>query len=134
MVRSLSGQRFMMLVNVGGVDSAGQELGAEGYRDVAAALDAPLGRLSEVCRRNDVLLLVTADHGMVFPGIEGIGAHAAEKYAGKLEAPRVPLVFLGPGVEELNLGGSWSKTDIAPTLLDLLNISPGQTERGRVCP
>ena len=133
-VRNLSGRKFVMLVNVGGVDSAGHELGAEGYRDVAAALDGPLGRLAEVCRRSNVLLVVTADHGMVFSGAEGRGGHSAEKYADRLEALRVPLVFFGPGVEELNLGGRWSEVDIAPTLLDLLNISPGLSGGEKVMP
>jgi len=81
-----------------------------------------------------VLLVVTADHGMVFPNREGKGGHSAEKYADRLEARRVPLVFLGPGVEELNLGGSWSETDIAPTLLSLLNISAGLTGNGKEMP
>ena len=104
-VQNLSGQRFLMLVNVGAVDSAGQNLGADGYREVVAALDVPLGRLAEICRQNNVLLVVTADHGMVFPSATGKGGHSAEKYAAQQESLRVPLVFLGPGVEELNLGG-----------------------------
>jgi len=133
LVGNLSRQRFIMLVNAGGVDSAGQERGAEGYRKVIAALDEPLGKLAEACRKKHVLLVVTADHGMVFPGKEGKGGHSAEKYADRLEARRVPLVFLGPGVEELNLGGSWSETDIAPTLLSLLNISAG-LEGGKKMP
>jgi hypothetical protein len=127
-VQNLSGQRFLMLVNVGAVDSAGQNLGADGYREVVAALDVPLGRLAEACRKNNVLLAVTADHGMVFPSATGKGGHSAEKYAARLEALRVPLVFLGPGVEELNLGGRWSEVDIAPTVLSILNISSGSSE------
>jgi hypothetical protein len=133
-VRNLSCQRFLMLVNVGAVDSAGQNLGADGYREVVAALDVPLGRLAEICRRNNVLLAVTADHGMVFPSATGKGGHSAEKYAARPEALRVPLVFLGPGVEELNLGGRWSETDIAPTVLDLLNISANLSGGGRSLP
>ena len=133
-VSRLSGQRFLMLVNAGGADSAGQDLGADGYREVVSALDEPLGKLAEACRRNHVLLAVTADHGMVFPGKEGKGGHSAEKYADRLEARRVPLVFLGPGVEELNLGGSWSQMDIAPTLLSLLNISTGLEGNGKKMP
>ncbi len=133
-VSRLHGQRFLMLVNAGGADSAGQDLGADGYREVVSALDEPLGKLAEACRRNHVLLVVTADHGMVFPGKEGKGGHSAEKYADRLEARRVPLVFLGPGVEELNLGGSWSQMDIAPTLLSLLNISASLTGNGREMP
>jgi 2,3-bisphosphoglycerate-independent phosphoglycerate mutase len=133
-VRNLSGQHFLMLVNVGAVDSAGQNLGADGYREVVAALDVPLGRLAEICRQNNVLLAVTADHGMVFPSGAGKGGHSAEKYAARMEALRVPLVFLGPGVEELNLGGRWSETDIAPTILDLLNISGRLSGDGRSLP
>ncbi len=134
LVGNLSVRKFIMLVNAGGVDSAGHELGAEGYRETVAALDEPLGKLAEACRKKHVLLVVTADHGMVFPGQEGKGGHSAEKYAGRLEARRVPLVFLGPGVEELNLGGSWSETDIAPTLLSILNISAGLEGNGKNMP
>ncbi|MEI8002885.1 MAG: alkaline phosphatase family protein, partial [Methanothrix sp.] len=133
-VQNLSGQHFLMLVNVGAADSAGQNLGADGYRQVVAALDAPLGRLAEACRQNNVLLAVTADHGMVFPTATGRGGHSAEKYAPQPEALRVPLVFLGPGVEELNLGGRWSEEDIAPTLLCILNISSKLTWQGKSMP
>ena len=70
-----------------------------------------------------MLLAVTVDLRMVFPSATGKGGHSAEIYAAWLEALRVPLVFLGPGVEELNLGGRWSEEDIAPTVLSILNIS-----------
>ena len=133
-VQNLSSRHFIMLVNVGAVDSAGQNLGADGYRQTVQALDVPLGRLAEICRRNNVLLAVTADHGMVFPSAEGKGGHSAEKYAAKPEALRVPLVFLGPGVEELNLGGRWSEVDIAPTVLSILNISGNLSREGKSMP
>lgn len=133
-VQNLSGQHFLMLVNAGAADSAGQNLGADGYLQTVQALDAPLGRLAETCRQNNVLLAVTADHGMVFPSAEGRGGHSAEKYASQPEALRVPLVFLGPGVEELNLAGRWSEVDIAPTLLDILNISSTLTSEGKSMP
>ena len=133
-VEHLPGQPFIMLVNVGAVDSAGQNLGADGYLQTVQALDAPLGKLAEACRKNNVLLVITADHGMVFPSTKGKGGHSAEKYAAKPEALRVPLVFFGPGVEELNLGGRWSEMDIAPTVLDILNISSNLTREGRSMP
>ena len=133
-VGHLPGQPFVMLVNVGAVDSAGQNLGANGYLQTVQALDLPLGRLKEACRKNNVLLVITADHGMVFPDVKGKGGHSAEKYSAKLEALRVPLVFVGPGVEELNLGGRWSEMDIAPTVLGLLNISLNLTAEGKPLP
>jgi arylsulfatase A-like enzyme len=71
---------------------------------------------------------------MVFPSETGKGGHSAEKYATRTEALRVPLVFMGPGVEELNLGDRWSEMDIAPTVLDLLNISANLSGDGRSLP
>ena len=133
-VEHLPGQRFLMLVNVGAVDSAGHNLGVDGYLQTVQALDAPLGRLAQACRKNNVLLAVTADHGMVFPSEKGKGGHSAEKYAARPEAVRVPLVFLGPGVVELNLAGRWSEMDIAPTVASLLNISGSFTSEGKPLP
>ncbi|VVB71501.1 2,3-bisphosphoglycerate-independent phosphoglycerate mutase [uncultured archaeon] len=133
-VKNLSGQRFVMLVNVGAVDSAGQNLGADGYLQTVQALDAPLGRLAEACHRSDALLVVTADHGMCFPAAKGKGGHSANKYSSRLEALRVPLVFLGAGVEELNLAGRWLEMDTAPTVLSLLNISSNLMTDGKPLP
>lgn len=134
LVEHLRDRPFLMLVNVGAVDSAGQDLGADGYLKVIEALDAPLGNLTETCRRNGVSLVVTADHGMVFPSEKGKGGHASPKYAERLESLRVPLVFSGPGIEELNLGGRWSQVDIAPTVLSLLGLSRNVTWEGRPMP
>ena len=69
-----------------------------------------------------------------FPRAEGRGGHSAEKYADRLEALRVPLVFFGAGGGGAELGGRWSEADIAPTLLDLLNISPGLSREETVMP
>jgi len=133
-VEHLAGRRFLLLVNVGAVDSAGQNLGIEGYLETVEALDAPLGKLAEACQKNGVILAVTADHGMSFPAAKGKGGHSAVKYAGRLESLRVPLVFLGSGVEELNLGGRWSEVDVAPTMLNLLGISRNLSAEGRSLP
>ena len=71
-----------------------------------------------------MLLVVTADHGMVFgaPG-KVKGGHSAEKYSSRLESRLVPLVIIGPGAENFSLGGVWSEESIAPTILDLLDIA-----------
>jgi len=57
-----------------------------------------------------------------------------EKYAARPEALRVPLVFLGQGVEELNRGGRWSEVDIALTMLGILNISSNLSAEGKSLP
>ena len=133
-VEHLIGKPFIMLVNAGAVDSAGHNLNASGYLETVQALDGPLGRLVQACEKNNVLLVITADHGMVFPDEEGKGGHSADKYAARLEALRVPLVIQGPGTKELNLGGRWSEVDIAPTVLAMLNISSDKSAEGVVLP
>jgi hypothetical protein len=134
LVEHLDGRPFLLLVNVGAADSSAHELGPEEYLKVIKALDAPLGNLTETCRRNGAFLVVTADHGMVFPSEKGKGGHASPKYAARLESLRVPLVLSGPGVEELNLGGRWSQVDIAPTVMSLLGLSKNVTWEGGIMP
>lgn len=125
LVERLGSRPYVLFMNVGGVDSAGQDLGSVGYVQTVHALDAPLGRLAETCQRNGVVLAVTADHGMSFPAPgKSKGAHASGKYATRLESLRIPLVIRGPGVDNLSLGGVWSQVNIAPTILELLGI-PG---------
>jgi len=126
---------FLLMVNVGAVDSAGHNLGPKGYVETVSGLDAPLGHLVEACEESDVLLLITADHGMSFPSVQGKGGHSSDKYSSQPESLLIPAVFMGPGVDDLILAGSWSETDLAPTLLDLLGLCPAlPLSEGRVIP
>lgn len=131
-----AGRKLLMIVNVGAVDSAGQDLGPGGYLEVVSALDAPLGRLEDACSRNNVLLVVTADHGMSFSTRRSTrGGHASGKYAERLESHRIPAVFMGPGIEDLSLGGVWSQADIAPTLLQIMGLPQNLSQAdGKVMP
>lgn len=129
LVERLGLRPFLLFMNVGGVDSAGQDLGSVGYIQTVQALDAPLGRLAEACQRNGIVLVVTADHGMSFPAPgKSKGAHASGKYSSRLESLRIPLVVRGPGVDNLSLSGVWSQVNIAPTLLGLLGIQENLSE------
>ncbi len=136
MMGSGSGSRpFLLMVNVGAVDSAGHNLGPERYVETISGLDAPLGRLIEVCRANGVILLITADHGMSFTTDGAKGGHSSDKYSSRRESVGVPAVFVGPGVDDVVLAGNWSEVDLAPTLLDLLGLSPDlPLSEGRVIP
>ncbi|MFB3765014.1 MAG: alkaline phosphatase family protein [Methanotrichaceae archaeon] len=130
LIEHLGNRPFILMTNVGAVDAAGQNLGQKGYLEIVKGLDVPLGKLVETCRRHNVLLFVTADHGMSFPDDKGKGGHSAAKFSGRLESLRTPLTVFGPNVDEIHLGGIWFEEDIAPTILDLLglpwNISPSK--------
>ena len=134
-VSAMGPRPFLLTVNVGAVDSAGHNLGPEGYVETISGLDAPLGRLIEACEADGVLLLITADHGMSFSSEKGKGGHSSSKYSSRMESVMVPAVFIGPGVDDLVLTGNWSEVDLIPTLLDLLGLSPDlPLSEGRVIP
>ena len=135
LVSAMGERPFLLMVNVGAVDSAGHNLGAEGYVETISGLDVPLGRLVEACESEGILLLITADHGMSFPSGKGKGGHSSSKYSGQTESLSVPAVFLGPGVDDIIISGHWSQVDLGPTLLDLLNIRAAlPLSEGRVIP
>lgn len=124
---------FLMIVNLGGIDSSGHNRGEDGYLYTVSALDPGIGALMDTCTRRGVVLIVTSDHGMAFSGSKG--GHATGDYAGSLESRRIPLYIYGPGIEDLIVGGVWSQADIAPTLLDLMGISEGLSSAdGRLIP
>ncbi len=134
-VSAMGSRPFLLMVNVGAVDSAGHNLGPKGYVETISGLDAPLGRLVEACESNNVVILITADHGMSFPSDEGKGGHSSAKYSSQPESLKVPAVFIGPGTDDLVLAGNWSEVDLAPTLLDLLGMRPDlPLSEGRVIP
>jgi 2,3-bisphosphoglycerate-independent phosphoglycerate mutase len=124
---------FLLLINLGGVDSSGHYLGSSGYLQAIGDLDAPLGRLKEACKKRDAVLLITADHGMAFPE-KGKGAHASTPYSSRLESLRIPLAVFGPGIEEMNLGGIHFQEEIAPTVLSLLGLPQNLSTSGRPLP
>jgi len=134
-ISAMGSRPFLLMVNVGAVDSAGHNLGPKGYVETISGLDAPLGRLVEACEAHGVVLLITADHGMSFSTGQGKGGHSSSKYSSQTESLLVPAVFVGPGVDDLVLAGNWSEMDLAPTLLDLLGLSPDlPLSEGRVIP
>jgi hypothetical protein len=71
LVERLGPRPLILFMNVGDVDSAGQELGSDRYVQIVQALDAPLGRLAQDCGKQNVLLVVTSDHGMAFGSLGG---------------------------------------------------------------
>ncbi|MFC1786568.1 alkaline phosphatase family protein [Halobacteriota archaeon] len=123
-------QKFLLTVNVGAVDSAGHYLGSEQYLYVIEELDKDIYSLYQTCLENDLIFIITADHGMAFDLTERgreVGGHASEKYAKTLEAQRVPLIINGPNIRKYVINGTYGQEDIAPTLLsglDVMNLLP----------
>ncbi len=105
-----------VVVNFANLDMVGHTGDLEATMRAAEALDECLGRLGEAVRRRDGEMLVTADHGnaemMVDPETgENHTAHTTND---------CPLIYVGP--RRVTLRGGGSLKDVAPTVLDLMDM------------
>lgn len=113
---------FLLIINVGAVDSAGHHLGASGYLEVINGTDEAIMKLYQTCVDHDLLFILTADHGMGFATSGAMrGGHVSDKYAEHPESQRIPLIFSGNGVLPGTIA-SGGQEDIAPTLLSLMGF------------
>jgi arylsulfatase A-like enzyme/predicted Zn-dependent protease len=92
------------------------------------SLGTLLGRLKRDGRFDDTLVVMTADHG------EGMGEHQESTHSYLLydSTLHVPLVMRGPGVTPARrVAGRVRLVDVAPTVLDLLDIPVPSDMQGR---
>jgi len=110
---------YVLIVNIGGLDSAGHNLGYSGYSAVLSGMDDDMGSLIDTCERSNTLLLITGDHGMSFKNATAKGAHQSADVAGRNESILTPLLIYSN--ESIPGGGTYGQECLAPTLLSLLD-------------
>ena len=89
------------------------------------AVDECLGKLASALASSGSQCLLTADHGNVECMVD---AAARQPHTAHTSGP-VPLIYLGPRQLRLRRGGTLA--DVAPTLLELLDIAPPASMTGR---
>ncbi len=92
------------------------------------ALGALLHRLEALDLRDNTLVVVTADHG------EGLGEHNENTHSTLLynSTLHVPLIISVPGQQEsMTIGQRVGTVDIAPTILDLLQLEAPEVMQGK---
>ncbi len=108
---------FLLIINLAAVDSAGHHLGASRYLGVINGTDDAILKLYQRCIDQNLLFVVTADHGMGFATPDAAhGGHVSDKYAERPESQQIPLVFSGSGIKR-GVIASAGQEDIAPTVL-----------------
>ena len=93
-----------------------------GYVDCIECLDADLSPLYEICKKNNLAFVLTADHGMAFSKNGARGGHQSEKLSASEEAQLVPLIVNAQDVKSGIIEGKHNQEDFAPTLLSILDI------------
>lgn len=100
------------------------------YFAAVTGLDEQFGRLLQAVRRlgleEDTLVVLTADHGDMM-GSHGLMA----KHVWYEEATGIPLVLGGAGMPRGRCGEVIGSADLAPTLLELLDLPVPDTMEGR---
>ncbi len=122
MSRNKPGQKYLLTVNAGAVDMSGHYRDNYGYIDCIECLDSEFPRLYELCKKNDIAFVLTADHGMGFSKANSKGGHQSEKFSVTDEAQLVPLIVHANDVGSGIRTGEYGQEDFAPTLLGILDI------------
>lgn len=111
-----SGQIDVAICNIANPDMVGHSGDLGAAVKAVEAVDVAIGAVTQAVRDAGGALLVTADHGNVEMMRDPI---TGEPHTSHTAGP-VPLVYLGPRPATLRQGGSLR--DIAPTMLDLLDL------------
>jgi len=122
MAENRPGQKYLLTINVGAVDMSGHYRDNYGYIDCIESLDSDLLPLYNMCEKNNLAFVLTADHGMAFSADDSKGGHQSEKYSVSDEAQLVPLIVSAQDVESGIIRGEFGQEDFAPTLLGVLDI------------
>src|SRR6267143_88394 len=123
-VRRLSGDTYgFFVLNYANADMVGHTGKMDAAIRAVETVDRCLGRLLESVRLRSGTVLVTADHGNADQMIDYQtgGAHTAHTLH------PVPLVLVGPGRRGIRSG---ILADVAPTLLDIMGLSPSPEMTG----
>ncbi|MEZ5483873.1 MAG: 2,3-bisphosphoglycerate-independent phosphoglycerate mutase [Lysobacteraceae bacterium] len=118
LVDAISQQRFDVIVcNLANPDMVGHTGKLDAAIKAVEAIDVALGRIRTALESVGGALLLTADHG----NLEQMNdADSGQPHTAHTTGP-VPLVYLGPRPARLADDGALK--DVAPTLLDLLDIA-----------
>ncbi len=121
MATNMPDQKYLLTVNVGAVDDSGHHRDNYGYIDCIECLDAELPALYELCKKNNLAFVLTADHGMAFSKDGARGGHQSEKLSAAEEAQLVPLIVYAENVKSGVIGGKHGQEDFTPTILGILD-------------
>jgi bisphosphoglycerate-independent phosphoglycerate mutase (AlkP superfamily) len=121
MEKTMPGQKYLLTINVGGVDMSGHYRNNYGYIDCIEALDSELPKLYELCKKNNLAFVLTADHGMGFSKDNSKGGHQSDKFSGIEETQLIPLIVHTNGIENKVIKAEYGQEDFAPTFLGILN-------------
>lgn len=115
----------------GRMETSGSYRGHPPYDYAIQYVDGQIARIHHALEANghleDTLIVLTSDHGWPIGYPPRVTLDITDFYD---ELYRVPLSFIGPGIQPRRVDGMASTMDVPTTLLDLLGIEPSTAMRG----
>jgi len=116
----------------GGMPESSLKLLTDLYDEELRYVDQAIGNLIDSLEKQGFLdntfIILCADHGEEFGEHGSWGLHQSKLYD---ELLHVPLIITGPGIPKREIYSQTELLDIAPTILDLLNIPKSDVFQGR---
>ena len=107
----------VVVVNFANADMVGHSGLLDKTIEACQAIDICLGKIRETLEKKGGTLLITADHG----NAEMKSTMGTREFTSHTLNP-VPFILAGPGLEDVTLRERGALCDVAPTILQLLNI------------
>jgi 2,3-bisphosphoglycerate-independent phosphoglycerate mutase len=115
-----------ILVNFANPDMVGHTGVIEAATKACKVVDECVGKIADACKKNDIVMLLTADHG----NSETMVDEATGKPQTAHTTNEVPFVLIN-APKELSLRETGALCDVAPTVLQLLNIEQPKEMTGK---
>ena len=119
-----SGKYDVLIVNYANGDMVGHTGIFEAAVQAVEALDVCVGRIESAVRAAGGDMLITADHG----NVEQMQDYESGQVHTQHTTEHVPLIYIGEQKVQVRSGGKLS--DIAPTILSLMNITAPEEMTG----
>ena len=122
-----SGEYRFVLGNFANCDMVGHTGVIEAARDAVEAVDAGVGIVVAAAKAANATLIVTADHGNAEQMVDPVSGNPHTAHT----TNRVPLALLVPGGVRASVRDGGRIADVAPTVLELLEIPQPRAMTGK---
>ncbi|TET52687.1 MAG: 2,3-bisphosphoglycerate-independent phosphoglycerate mutase, partial [Actinobacteria bacterium] len=128
-VKQINSDKFdIIILNFANPDMVGHTGIFEAAKAAIEAIDTNLGKIIEVVKKKEGIILITADHG----NSEKMFEASTDKPYTAHTTSKVPFLMInGPRKPDLKLREDGILADIAPTMLDILGIEKPKEMTGK---
>ncbi len=120
MRKNMPEKKFFIFSNAKGTDRCGHELNAIEYTNCIQGLSDSLRKIALASLDSNIIMVITADHGMVFDCLACSGHHSSEPYSDSVFAKQIPFIVISDKNFSLANGTAY---DLMPSIFELSGLT-----------